>query len=214
MNPFLVLLSLLAGAVISWLLVVRKVTVEVPSVRTAGDAVAGAAGAAVAARSAADRGRHADPVDYDHYADEPTDYVGEPTAYVQSPTPPVPARVGAARAPAWADRLDRARDGLAGAGARALIEPTASTKPAAHTAPGAHTVPGAHPAADSVPAPADGGVPAGYAVKGDTMARLYLLASDRDFERARPDIWFIDELAALDAGFSHFDRTRLKSAAG
>jgi len=174
MNPFLVLLSLLAGAVISWLLVVRRVTVEVPSIRPVGDAVADAAvaaGGAVAAGRVrpADRGRHTDPADYAHYADEPTDYVGEPTAYTQAPTAPV--------------------------------------EPAASGGLGAHRVP------DSVPVPADGGVPEGYTVKGDTVARLYLLPSDRDFGRARPDIWFIDEFAALAAGYNHFDRTPAEPAA-
>ena len=55
-------------------------------------------------------------------------------------------------------------------------------------------------------APADGGVPDGYAVKGDRKARLYLLADDPDFDRARPDIWFLDEQAAQDEGYAHYIR--------
>jgi len=55
-------------------------------------------------------------------------------------------------------------------------------------------------------APADGGVPDGYAVKGDRKAKLYLLADDPDFDRARPDIWFLDEQAAQDEGYAHYIR--------
>lgn len=170
MNPFLILLSLLAGAVISWLLVVRKVTVQVPYVRSAGDA-AGATGVATSGLIATDRGRHTDPADY---ADEPTDYVGEPTAYAAAPT--------------------------------ALVEPAASDGP---------SFPAAAPAVPTfVPALGDGAVPEGYTVKGDTRARLYLLPTDHDFGRARPDVWFIDESAALDAGYNHFDHTAPEPAAG
>lgn len=46
--------------------------------------------------------------------------------------------------------------------------------------------------------------PAGYTVKGDVKARLYLVPADADFERARPTTWFVDERAALDAGYAHY----------
>lgn len=46
--------------------------------------------------------------------------------------------------------------------------------------------------------------PTGYTVKGDVKARLYLVPGDADFERARPTTWFVDERAALDAGYAHY----------
>jgi len=204
MNPFLILLSLLAGAVISWLLVVRRVTVEVPVVRPLADTTA--AGVRPA------------------YEDEPTEYVGEPTAYAHASTG---AAAPADLRPAthWADGLRHAESGLAGSGAvatgavavgavasGAVAVGAEANEVAASPAPEAEAVasPGRLP--DSVPAPPDGAVPAGYTVKGDTNAGLYLLASDRDFGRARPDIWFVDELAALDAGYTLFDRTPAASA--
>ncbi|HQD60521.1 MAG TPA: hypothetical protein PLS37_04795 [Propioniciclava tarda] len=67
--------------------------------------------------------------------------------------------------------------------------------------------------AASVPAPADGSSPEGYEVKGDSLAKLYLLDSDADFGRARADIWFTDESAARDAGYAHYVRTPKPDAA-
>ncbi len=67
--------------------------------------------------------------------------------------------------------------------------------------------------AASVPAPADGSSPEGYEVKGDSLAKLYLLDSDADFGRARADIWFTDESAAKDAGYAHYIRTPRPDAA-
>lgn len=67
--------------------------------------------------------------------------------------------------------------------------------------------------AASVPAPADGSSPEGYEVKGDSLAKLYLLDSDADFGRARADIWFSDESAAQDAGYAHYIRMPRPDAA-
>ena len=54
--------------------------------------------------------------------------------------------------------------------------------------------------------PDDASSPAGYTVKGDKKAKLYLLTDDPDFDRARPDIWFLDEKSALEAGYAHYIR--------
>ena len=52
----------------------------------------------------------------------------------------------------------------------------------------------------------DGSAPAEYTVKGDSIAMMYITADSKDFERARPDVWFIDEAAAEAEGYVRFSR--------
>lgn len=178
MNPFLFLLAMLAGFAISWFLVVK-------TARRGG----------TAARSMGRR---------------PAQAVGGASAYPAA-TPAAGAALGGA---------SRAAVGAATASGAGAADATAATAAAAtgevdldEGEPTVATDVAALAALDDDPAlppsvesPADGSAPAGYHVKGDRKARLYLLADDADFARARPDIWFLSEDAARDAGFSHYVR--------
>jgi hypothetical protein len=259
MNPFLFLLSLVAGFVLSWYLIVRKVVREVPGavgVRSGYGSVPTGSGHRPDAAGVDDRSDAVGAVRDDRaYRD---DAPGEPT-------PPV----SVAEPGDWAARLEHAKDLLVGGAvrlqhdlseriddARTLLlghpgdddvtdtepEPTAQSAPTAPAAPAAVTPLGRRgsgatayrspteaseelestqampsPAeepevtaprrlSDWAEAPADGRAPDGYAVKGDQKARLYLMPDDPDFDRARPDIWFLDETAALDAGYARYIR--------
>lgn len=198
-NPFLALLALVVGFLYSWqFVVVKRVTRE----------------ALLPGPADAPAEDEADLTDLDGLLD------GEPAA-TPAPAPGVAAPVAATVAGAtsglarqardWLARLDEAKDRLVGGATRAEAsgpepEPEPEPEPAAPTGrPG-------QPAA-WVDAPADGSVPNGFAVKGDRKAQLYLAPDDPDYDRARPDIWFVDERAALDAGYSHYVR-RPKGDAG
>jgi len=100
--------------------------------------------------------------------------------------PPVVVEAGAAPAASGADEGDVPSEQGAPLAAPASAETAEPLPPAIETGPDE--------------------APAGYAVKGDRRAKLYLVPGDPDFDRAKPDIWFLDEDAALDAGYAHYLR--------
>lgn len=194
-NPFLMLLALVAGFLYSWqFVVVRKVARDVPAL-AAGAVVATAAGAT---------------------ADGVPGYRGDPQP-APEPDPAIDETAGGVlrQARGWLGRLDEAKERLVGAVSAGRGEAAADeTDPAASApetpAPGT-PAPGTPEAA--LPASA-GDPPAGHTVKGDRKARLYLVEGDPDFDRAKPDVWFVDEQAALDAGFAHYVRRPRQTGAG
>lgn len=194
-NPFLLLLALVSGFAFSWyLVVVKSVDRHVLAPRTAGQ---DALGGDWLARLDAARDRLVGATD--ELRDEATQALGRVRAEIadrfdgdDAPAPPAPAvPVDPVAEPevvptdAWAPAIDPDPVAVAGAAgataANAVLPPSAS-------------------------APEDGSTPAGYTVKGDIKASLYLLPDDADYDRARPDIWFVDEAAALDAGYAHYIR--------
>nr|NLI51060.1 hypothetical protein [Propionibacterium sp.] len=197
-NPFLALLALVAGFLYSWqFVVVKRVTRDAPVPLDPADADADAA--------------DADLTDLDHLLD------GEGDAAAPGPAPEAPAAAAGAGAASglarqareWLARLDEAKDRLVGSAGRAeASDPTTEPEPE----PGLPRTRPGQPATWT-DAPADGSTPAGFSVKGDRKAQLYLAPDDPDYDRARPDIWFVDERAALAAGYSHYVR-RPKGGAG
>lgn len=207
-NPFLALLALALGFLYSWqFVVVKRVTRDVPlaalpdaagaaPVRAAPVAAAAAAAPATSSSAPSAWAAGADT----GWAAAPADADLEPEA--------APAASGLARqARDWLGRLDEAKDRLVGAVTGRSTEPEPDETEPDETEP-AEPEPAAHPS--GLPAwtdaPADGGNPPGYAIKGDKKAQLYLVPDDPDYERARPDIWFVDERAATDAGYAHYVR--------
>lgn len=168
MNPFLFLLAMVLGFSISWFLVVKTTTREVPLPRRV-------------------------PVGPDGYEDWSA--TATRSAVPTGPATTAAAAVTGAAVTNAATHEVSATDGT---------EPTVATHLDASAAVSADADRAKLPA--SVPAPEDGSTPPGYAVKGDTRARLYLQAGDPDFERAHPDIWFRDTPAAVAAGYGHYER--------
>ncbi len=112
----------------------------------------------------------------------------------------------------WLGRLDEAKDRLVGAAAGRT--PPESERPDERETHGSDAPAAVH--SSGLPAwtdpPADGATPEGYTIKGDRKAQLYLAPGDPDYDRARPDIWFVGERAALDAGYAHYVRKPKRDA--
>lgn len=199
MNPFLFLLAMLAGFALTWVLVVRTVKRDVP--------VGQQAGPPAPVRPAPG------PAPF-----TPADFAPASIAPAAAATGATVA-VGGRPGDQFSDQRQAGDADAPAPTARGAImdwadEETVATELDPETGPEALAGLGAATAAARLELPpwtepGEGGQdPEGYTVKGDRKAQLYLVGTDPDFGRARADIWFVDEDAAKNAGFSHYDRTK------
>jgi hypothetical protein len=119
------------------------------------------------------------------------------------PPPRAVGEVGEVAAAAPAATFDAPSAPAPSAPAPAPSAPAPSpTAPTAPTAPAGPFGPGS-----SVPNE-DGSAPEGYTIKGNERSRLYHGPDSPHYGRLRAQVWFVDEDAAREAGFQHWDRRR------
>lgn len=64
--------------------------------------------------------------------------------------------------------------------------------------------------AGSIAAPVDGSVPDGYTVKGNAQSMLFHTTDSPYYGRTKPEVWFRTEADAAAAGFTKYERRRKK----
>lgn len=181
-------LAFLLGAVITWILLIRR------DPRMVTPATAGV-GTTPLARTAPEPTRPK--------ADPPTAKAEPPTAKVETPTakdePPAPKVES--RAPKAASPAPKAASPAPKAEAATLFDVQAEDKKAAVVGPYG---PG------SMAALADGSAPDGYPVKGNTQSMLFHTTDSPYYGRTKPEVWFRTEADAAAAGFTKYERRRKK----
>ncbi|WP_328992295.1 hypothetical protein OG394_38620 [Kribbella sp. NBC_01245] len=176
-------LAFLLGAVITWILLIRR-DPRMTTPATARVATTPLARTAPPARTAPEPTRPK--------PEQPAIKVETPAAKVEPPAPKAEPRVPKAESPAPK------------AEAATLFDVQAEDQTDGVDAEVGPYGPG------SIASPADGSVPDGYTVKGNAQSMLFHTTDSPYYGRTKPEVWFRTEADAAAAGFTKYERRRKK----